>query len=78
MAFTVTEHHIELAANAGKIHAETEIFLGNPAPSTPLIDEEDERDLVFRVTGEKLPLDTDNAAFIIEAYENAYYDVWEA
>jgi len=77
MSFVLTDRHIELAERAGRTHAEAEYLMGNPGPSEPVLDEEDIRKLVFTVTGEKLDIDSDEATFIVTAYEDAYYEEWE-
>lgn len=76
MAFSLTEHHLELASKAGEVHAEAEFLMGNPGPVEQVLDEEDQRKLVYTVTGVKLALDSDEATFIVTAYEDAYYDAW--
>ena len=76
MAFVLTDHHLELANRSGTVHAYSEILLGNTAPNEPVLDEEDQRSVVFSVTGAKLALDSDEAREIISAYEDGYFEGW--
>jgi len=75
-AFESTPAHLESARAMGERHAKAEQNLDVLFPSDPITDEEDERTLLWKVTGEKLR--TEQAPELITAYEEAYWEVWDA
>lgn len=81
MTFTLTSQHVSLATKAGRTHAEAEHKLGlavrDAIEKDPLTDEEDQRALVFAVTGQKLDVNGDDSKDLIAAYEDGYFDYWE-
>lgn len=76
MTYSVTDEHLEIAAKMGKRHAEAEQALDVLFPHDPITDEDDERTLLWKVTG--LKLSSEQAPELITAYEEAYWDVWNA
>lgn len=73
-----TEEQLYRARMLGRTFARAEIALGNKAPSAEPQDEEDVRWLTQRITGEKIDPDTEYAQLLATAFEDGYYDTWEA
>lgn len=73
--FTLTDEHLESARKMGERHARAEQDLDVLFPHDPISDEEDERTLLWKVTGLKLRVE--QAPEIITAYEEAYWEVWD-
>lgn len=76
--FVLMPSHLDHAYHLGAVHANAEISLGVERPDDVGLDEEDRRSLVFNVTGVKLDPEDDISLMVIQAYEDAYYEAWEA
>lgn len=76
MTFSLTDAHIESAREMGARHASNEKLLGRDAPREPIEDDEDVRDIAWRVTGQKLDSDSDDAEVLAGAYAEGYWEEW--
>lgn len=73
----ITVQHLNAAGELGKVRAVAEFEDASIAPVDDLWELDDEQDVIFTVTGEKILPGTEAGQLIIDAYENGYYDQWE-
>lgn len=77
MGYVVTDADIERARKKGKVHAIAEHELGNTEPLEVVLDESDQRHLVWKITGQKLGPEDNITQELVSAYEDGYFDEWE-
>ena len=77
MAFIVTNIHLQAAFMLGNREALNAKELGVTEPADNLLEtEQDIKDVIFLVTGEKLNPDSEEGWLIIDNYEEGYYSEW--
>lgn len=81
---TVTINQLTAAYELGKYQGEEDYTIGgfeealdDPYESFAEDDYEARKDVIFRVTGEKMEPDTEDGWLIQDNFENGYYDYWE-
>lgn len=73
----ITVKHLEAAGELGKVRAIAEFEDAEIIPKDDVWELDDEQDIIFLVTGEKIAPNTESGQLIIDAYENGYFEQWE-
>lgn len=73
----ITATHLNAAFTLGEARANAEIEDGQINPVDDLWELDDEQDIIFTATAEKIMPNTESGQLIIDNYENGYFDRWE-